>query len=143
VNYSKPNEIVHKMIQFLKPRCHGIFLDQGLNGREVVLRNVAENIGLCARRFHAYLLNIGEMGDKWVVDCIGKVILGFVSIVKARSRGVELTLKGAEIEWISYSAFVDVFERKQTRFAGVVEGVRGVLGMAKYNRVRRRLESFI
>ncbi|TPX70653.1 hypothetical protein SpCBS45565_g01623 [Spizellomyces sp. 'palustris'] len=45
----------HKLFQFLKPKCHAIFLDTNMNSTATVLLNIHQNLHLCAMKFYAYV----------------------------------------------------------------------------------------
>ena len=47
--------------RFLKPKMHPIFLDNDLNGRDIVLLNIYQTLRICALKFYQYSLEC-----KWI-----------------------------------------------------------------------------
>lgn len=117
VNYSKLSAIKQKIIAFLKVKCHPIFLDLVLNGRDGVITNISQNVHSASRRLVCYLDAINCFDSTFILKCIDDIFTAFRRILHSRSCAVS-------VRDLFYRQVFLVFSRFQTRWRGVVKGLK-------------------
>ncbi|KAJ3038345.1 hypothetical protein HDV00_000766 [Rhizophlyctis rosea] len=148
----------HKMMQYLKPKCHAIFFDTTFNSRATVLLNIYQNFLLCAAKFYLHVKELAGWGGMGVVGESGGELVDIVlstikfcrvliksrmKSVSARKVGCRVGVEGLEISWLGLHAFITILKAKRTVYKDVIEVLEKELGAGQYRGICRRLQAVV
>ncbi|KAJ9563465.1 hypothetical protein OSB04_008625 [Centaurea solstitialis] len=116
-----------KLCDYLRPKCHAIFYDSNINSAGVVRLNIHQAFLLCAMKFHCYICNLSDicsLDSGSYMNIIHHSFRFMYKLMKRRVYSVDvdpslraiLQVKRREVEWVGLTAYVQVLERKQSRY---------------------------
>ncbi len=140
---SKPgNYLGDKLVDYIKPVCHPIFLDAFMNSPRTIKINVYQAFVLSAMKYHAHSQTMPQgVGVSLAIRCVSGCVGTFHSIAKSRlarvifsnSEGSEarLGINEREVRWLGLHAFHETLKRKQAAHCGLLKELTGLLRESK------------
>lgn len=108
--YSQNNNLMSKLICFVKPRCHPLFTDINFNSRKTVLKNIMETFILCAMKSHVY----DKANEQKNMDAVIEELINCVIGMSKTKIPKEI------IRLLGYHSFHIIYSRKNTKYRNLL-----------------------
>ncbi|KAJ8331546.1 Telomerase reverse transcriptase [Batrachochytrium dendrobatidis] len=143
-----------KLFQYIKAKCHPIFLDTKVNSVFCVLSNIYDNFCSAAMRFCSYL-NIAFDGKiyrnaKFIVGVVEDAVCFGAHIMHNRTRrsiavlnSCEFRISTKEIHRIGLGSFIFILGRRQGKFSKLVQSLCELYDKISISEERKQLHSKI
>ncbi|GAX76318.1 hypothetical protein CEUSTIGMA_g3764.t1 [Chlamydomonas eustigma] len=156
LSHKPGQQLVLKLAQYMRPKCHALLLDNGINGSLVVRLNIFQAFVLSAMKLHCYLQSLKLLNPpsnrgatrkasksheaRHILVAVQSAISYLHSLVKARTQAASqrgtlecrCAVSLAEIRWLGLVAFYRVLRRKQSAYQEVLSELKTQLGMPCY-----------
>jgi telomerase reverse transcriptase len=136
-----------RLMNFLRPRCHALYIDMDFNSRQRVLRNLYQNFLLAAVKLHLFIEALDQRDTEFVLNCIldsfAFVRLHLKSRIQhetASRLGAKCDLNPLEVEWLGLRAFWEIFRRKSLSYPMILRQLKTRLDDQKFKAFIRHLK---
>ena len=117
-----------KLLFFIKPKCHPIYLDAVINSQFTIGLNIYHVMMLAAMKFHCFVRTFPPSGrvstnPGFFFSVVVSLSVGYYhcASIKCVERGnVCLSFVSADVAWLTMHAFNTVLRRKQTEYRPLV-----------------------
>lgn len=132
---------------FLKPKCAAIFFDESINSRLTVRTNVFQLFTMAAMKTHCYIVagskvpGCNQVSPEVLCDAVdravrfGKILIQRQCASARENCGSEGNISNEHIEYLAYTAFIRILERKQTRYRECIRLLRAKLSSSTMKRM--------
>jgi telomerase reverse transcriptase len=123
----KGGAVGKKMRSALKPKCHALLFDRGLNSERTVYLNAFEILTIAAVKFHSMVTGLERQNSKFFKSVINDTIMYSHWLIEDRCAkfGLDSGIKRCELGYLGSKAFHYILSRKQSRYKAVLQMLEG------------------